>query len=70
MFTGKAVEPTRVKNLSGAPLWATGHTLVYDKAYSLIVDIYFYDHSKHLALALNSLDTLSDIRIEVFMLLF
>jgi len=41
---------------------------------TLIIDIYFYDilysYSKHLGLALNSLDTLSGVRIKVLTILF
>ncbi len=49
--------------------------IVYDNDYSLIIDIYFYKtfstlSQNLLALVLNSLDTLSDIRIKGFMLLF
>jgi hypothetical protein len=48
---------------------------VYDNDYSLIIDIYFYETfstltQKHLVLALHSLDTLSDVRIKAFTLLF
>ncbi len=47
----------------------------YDNDYSSIIHIYFYDtfsisHSNLLVLALNSLDTLPDIRIKAFTLLF
>ncbi len=47
---------------------------LYDNDYSLIIDIFFYETfstlTQLLALALNSLYTLSDIRIKAFMLLF
>ncbi len=48
---------------------------VYDDDFTLIIDIYFYEtfstlNSNQLVLALHSLDTLSDVRIKAFMLLF
>jgi hypothetical protein len=49
-------------------------TLVYDNDFISIINIYFYEtfstSNKHLALVLYSLDTLSDVRIKVFTLLF
>ncbi len=46
--------------------------LVYDNDYSLIIDIYFYETFSISSqnLAFNSLDTLSDVRIKAFTLLF
>jgi hypothetical protein len=49
--------------------------LVYDNNYSSIIDIYFYEtfsisSQDLLALALNSLDTLSDVRKNAFTLFF
>ncbi len=51
--------------------------LTYNNDFRLIIDIYIYTSMKHSllqtfekALALQSLHTLSDIRIKVFMLLF
>jgi len=48
---------------------------LYDNDYSLVINIYVYETfptltPNTLALALNSLDTLSDIRIRAFTLLF
>jgi hypothetical protein len=47
---------------------------LYNNDYSSIIDKYFYETlstlSQNLALALHSLDTLSDIRIKAFTLLF
>jgi hypothetical protein len=45
---------------------------VYDNNYSSIIDIYFYETFSTLirVVALNSLDTRSDVRIKAFMLLF
>ncbi len=48
---------------------------VYDNDFTSIIDIYFYEtfstpNPKYKALALHSLDTLSDVWIKVFTLLF
>ncbi len=47
---------------------------LYNNDYSSVINIYFYytlsTLTKLLVLALNSLDTMSDIRIKVFTLLF
>ncbi len=48
---------------------------LYDNDFTSIIDIYLYEtfstlNSNQLALAFHSLDTLSDIRIKVIMLLF
>jgi hypothetical protein len=44
--------------------------LSYDNAYSSIIDIYFYETFSTLIQTFSSLDTLSDVRIKAFMLLF
>jgi hypothetical protein len=48
--------------------------IVYDNNFTSIIDLYFIKHSLlqtfEKVLALQSLDTLSDVRIKVFMLLF
>ncbi len=49
--------------------------LIYDNDFTLIIDIYFYETFSTLnviqkALALHSLDTLSNIRLKAFTLLF
>ncbi len=51
------------------------YLVIYNNDYSSITDIYFYrifstSSQNLLALALNSLDTLSEVRIKVFTLLF
>jgi hypothetical protein len=59
-----------IKNLHTSQtrkLSSENRLVLYDNDYSSIIDIYFYEH---LVLALNSLDTLSDVRIKAFMLLF
>jgi hypothetical protein len=59
-----------IKNLHSSQtrkLSSENRLVLYDNDYSSIIDMYFYEH---LVLALNSLDTLSDVRIKAFMLLF
>jgi hypothetical protein len=59
-----------IKNLHTShtrKLSSENRLVLYDNDYSLIIDIYIYEH---LVLALNSLDTLSDVRIKEVMLLF
>ncbi len=51
------------------------YLVLYNNNYSSIIDIYFYEtfstsSQNLLALVLSSLDTLSDIRIKAFTLLF
>ncbi len=50
-------------------------TILYDDNFTSIIDIYFYEtfstpNPKYKAHMLHSLDTLSDIRIKAFTLLF
>jgi hypothetical protein len=48
--------------------------IIYDNYFTLIIDIYFYETlstpTQSKALVLHSLDTLPDIRIKAFTLLF